>query len=312
VDHVLRQARVSPEAQVDAVFRSLPAARLRAALIGAGIQESRTPRMHEAEGARLGLDYAYSLIDYDALDLPESAIGALVEATRRHGFAGLNVTHPFKEGIIHHLDGLSEQAAAIGAVNTVVFAAGKAVGHNTDCWGFAESFRSTLHGTELSRVLLLGAGGAGKAVAHALSRLGAGQVMVYDIDRKRAAGLADSLNSVSQLPRAIAVRDVLEAAREASGIVNTTPVGMAKYPGMPVPAAALRPGIWVADAIYFPAETELLRTAAAAGCRIMPGKGMAVFQAVKAFELITSCRPDSDAMFRHFEAAGSQPSRQLT
>jgi shikimate dehydrogenase len=308
VDHVLRQARLSPEAKVDTILRSLPMARLRAALVGAGIQESRTPRMHEAEGARLGLDYVYSLLDFDALELPESALGALLAAAGRHGFAGLNVTHPFKEGILRHLDGLSEEAAAIGAVNTVVFAAGMAIGHNTDCWGFAESFRSTFREADLDSVLLLGAGGAGKAVAHALLRLGAGHVLVYDVDPNRAAGLADSLNAQRRLPRATAVRDLLEAACQADGIVNATPVGMAKYPGMPLPAAALRPGAWVADAVYFPAETELLRAAAVAGCRVLPGKGMAVFQAVKAFELITGRRPDCEAMLRHFDAAGARGS----
>jgi shikimate dehydrogenase len=264
--------------------------------------------MHESEGARLGLDYAYALLDFDALELPESALGGLLTAAGRHGFAGLNVTHPFKEGILRHLDGLSDEAAAIGAVNTVVLGAGRAIGHNTDCWGFAESFRSTLEGADLGRVLLLGAGGAGKAVAHALLQLGAGHIMVYDIDPHRAAGLADSLDSRSRLPVAAAVRDLPEAARRADGIVNATPVGMAKYPGMPLPAAALKAGAWVADAVYFPAETELLRAAAAAGCRVMPGKGMAVFQAVRAFELITGRRPDSEAMFRHFDAAGHRGS----
>jgi shikimate dehydrogenase len=100
----------------------------------------------------------------------------------------------------------------------------------------------------------------------------------------------------------VAVADVTEGARQASGIVNTTPVGMAKYPGTPLPPAALRPDHWVADVIYFPAETELLRAASAAGCRVMSGKGMAVFQAVKAFELITGVRPDAREMFGHFDA----------
>ena len=303
MDHLIRQARVSPEAKVDTILRSLPTAGLRTALIGAGIQESRTPRMHEAEGARLGLDYSYSLIDFDALDLPESAVGAVLELANQHGLAGLNVTHPFKQSIIPHLDGISEEAAAIGAVNTVVFAASKAIGHNTDCWGFAESFRSMLHGADLDAVLLLGAGGAGKAVARALLQLGAEQLFVYDLDAKRAAGLVDSLNPPGGKRRAVALQDPTGPAGETSGLVNTTPVGMAKYPGVPLPAAALRPGAWVADIIYFPAETELLRAAAATGRRVMSGRGMAVFQAVKAFELITGSKADPVEMFRHFDAA---------
>jgi shikimate dehydrogenase len=306
VDSVIRQVRASPEAKVEAIFLSLPKARLRAALVGCGIHASRTPGMHEAEGARLGLDYAYVLLDLDALDLPESALGDVLEAARRHGFAGLNVTHPFKQSIVPHLDELSEEAAAIGAINTVVFRTGRATGHNTDCWGFAESFRAAMQGADLDRVLLLGAGGAGRAVAHALLQLGAREILVYDIDRSRSAELCASIGSGHGSSRFIDVDDVADAAQEASGIVNTTPVGMTKYPGMPLPATALRPRLWVADIVYFPAETELLRAAAAAGCRTMSGRGMAVFQAVRAFDLIAGVRPDPQAMSRHFDDAAAQ------
>ncbi len=255
-----------------------------------------------AEGARLGIDYAYSLIDFDALGLPAEALEEVLGEAARRGFAGLNITHPFKQSVIPHLDFLSTDAGAIGAVNTVVFEAARTVGHNTDCWGFAESFRTEMQGADLSRVLLLGAGGAGRAVAYALSELGANQIEIFDLDAERSNGLAARLNSRSGSRRAFVARDVEEAAAAASGIVNTTPVGMAKYPGTPIPARAMRPDLWIADIIYFPAETELLRAAAAAGIRTMSGRGMAIFQAVKAFELITGRPPDLDAMSRHFDS----------
>jgi shikimate dehydrogenase len=259
--------------------------------------------MHMAEGARLGLDYSYSLIDFDRVGLTPAALGSVLKLAEAHGLAGLNVTHPFKQTIIPYLDALSAEAAAIGAVNTIVFSGGSAIGHNTDCFGFTESFRREMKGAKLERVVLIGAGGAGKAVAHALRDLGAEQIDIFDLNRSLAADLAGSINSIPRPGRAKAVRDVSKAALGASGIVNTTPVGMAKYPGMPVPAAALRPDLWVADIIYFPAETELLRTASALGCRVLPGRGMAVFQAVKAFELITGRLPDPREMSRHFHSA---------
>jgi shikimate dehydrogenase len=259
--------------------------------------------MHMAEGARLGLDYAYSLIDFDELGLPEPAIEGVLELAAASGFAGLNVTHPFKQRIVPLLDELSGEAAAIGAVNTVTFIDGKAIGHNTDCWGFAESFRRDMGGARLDRVVLLGAGGAGKAVARAFAELGVERIDIFDLDWDRSAELAASVNAWLGGERAGVAQTVPEAAREASGIVNTSPVGMAKYPGMPAPRDVLRPDLWVADIVYFPAETELLRAALAAGCRTLPGKGMAVFQAVRAFELITGRRPDADEMRRHFEAA---------
>jgi shikimate dehydrogenase len=286
--------------ELSGAVAALPRAGLRAALVGRSIGASRTPGMHNAEGRRLGLDYAYGRLDFDALGLPDSALGAVVAEAVRQGLAGLNVTHPFKQAIIAELDGLSEEAAAIGAVNTVVFAAGRATGHNTDGSGFAESFRREMAGAALDRVLLIGAGGAGKAVAWALLSLGAGRVAVTDAEPARASALAAALAEQWGSRRAVAAADLPAAAAEADGLVNATPVGMEKYPGMPMPAAALRPALWVADVVYFPERTALLGAAAALGCRTMGGRGMAIQQAVLAFRLITGAAPDPGAMARHF------------
>jgi shikimate dehydrogenase len=271
-------------------------------LVGRGIQLSRSPRMHELEGARLGLRYTYALIDFDELGLADTALGEILDAAALAGFAGLNVTHPFKQSIIAGLDRLSPEAAAIGAVNTVVFADGARTGHNTDSWGFAESFRAEMAGCGLARVVLFGAGGAGAAVAHALIDLGADELTIVDPDAKRARVLAERLAGSSGA-RVAAAGEVEAAVAQASGVVNATPVGMAKYPGTPLPLEWLDPRSWVADIIYFPQETELLRGARALGCRTLPGTGMAVWQAVRAFELFTGLAPDPRAMVRHFEAA---------
>jgi shikimate dehydrogenase len=126
---------------------------------------------------------------------------------------------------------------------------------------------------------------------------------IFDLDRSKAARLAGSLADAVGEGRARIAEDLQGALSEADGLVNATPVGMAKYPGMPVPAAWLRRDLWVADIVYFPRETELLRAARTAGCRTLAGTGMAVFQAVKAFELITGKAPDAKAMARHFENA---------
>jgi shikimate dehydrogenase len=302
--HTRNEEHPSPAETLAGVFAGLPKAGIGAALVGAGIQESRTPDMHMAEGARLGLDYSYSLLDFDRLQLPSAAIGTVVELARTHGLAGLNVTHPFKQSIIDELDELSPEAADIDAVNTVVFQAGRATGFNTDCWGFAESFRRGMQGAKLGSVLLLGAGGAGKAVARALIDLGARQIEIFDLDPAKAASLAARIGATGSTHRARAVHD-LTAAKHVDGIVNATPVGMAKYPGSPLPPHLLRRDLWVADIVYFPAETELLRAAENAGSRTLSGEGMAIFQAVKAFELITGCTPDAVEMSRHFHRSPS-------
>lgn len=270
-------------------------------LVGAGIQASRTPRLHEREGAEQGLRYVYKLIDLEVLGLDVNALPEILLAAERLGFAGLNVTHPCKQAIIPLLDELSPDAAALGAVNTVVLKDGKRIGHNTDWWGFAESFKRELSDAGRNRVVQFGAGGAGAAVAHALLTLGAGEVVLIDTDRERAERLAASLRERFGLSRITTSSDPVRALADADGMVNTTPLGMAKYPGMVVPAALLRPDLWVADIVYFPLETELLRHARAIGCRTMSGGGMAVFQAVGAFRLFTGRAPDAARMLLHFE-----------
>ncbi|WP_327186026.1 shikimate dehydrogenase [Streptomyces sp. NBC_01334] len=271
-------------------------------LIGSGIGPSLSPALHEREADRQGLRYLYRLIDIDVLGLGPEAVGDLVRAARDLGFDGLNITHPCKQLVIPHLDGLAPQAEALGAVNTVVFEDGRAVGHNTDVTGFAASFARGLPDVPLERVVQLGAGGAGAAVAHATLTLGAGQVTVVDALADRAADLAGSLNRHFGPGRAAAAGPdrLADLLAQADGVVHATPTGMAAHPGLPFPAGLLRPDLWVAEVVYRPLETELLRTARAVGCATLDGGGMAVFQAVDAFRLFTGREPDSVGMLADF------------
>jgi quinate/shikimate dehydrogenase (NAD+) len=272
-------------------------------LIGTGIQASRTPAMHEREGAAQGLAYVYKIIDLDTLGLTADALPELLTAARRFGFAGLNITHPCKQSVIPLLGDLSRDARALGAVNTVVFGRdGRAVGHNTDWSGFAEAFRRSLADAPRRRVVQFGAGGAGAAVAHALLTLGVDELCVVETDRGRSERLAQDLCGRFGTGRARTADDTPRAVRAADGIVNATPIGMAKYPGMPLARELLRPDLWVADIVYLPLETELLANARAIGSRTMGGGGMAVFQAADAFRLFSGLEPDPERMIRHFES----------
>lgn len=271
-----------------------------AGLIGAGIQASLTPAMHEREGDAQGLRYLYRLIDLDVLGLSADALPELLQAAQRTGFTGLNITFPCKQAIIPLLDDLSPEARGIGAVNTVVLADGRTVGHNTDCLGFAEGFRRGLPDVAKRLVVQLGAGGAGSAVAHALLAEGVDQLFIFDVEAERAQALVDNLTRHFGPGRAAVGTDRAAAVAAADGLVNTSPVGMAKLPGMPLPAELLYPGLWVAEIIYFPLETELLRQARALGCRTLDGGTMAVFQAVKAFELFSGRSANADRMQAHF------------
>lgn len=270
-------------------------------LIGSGIGPSLSPALHEREAARQGLRYLYRLIDIDTLGVPPEAVGDLVRSARDLGFDGLNITHPCKQLVIEHLDALAPQAEALGAVNTVVFEDGRAVGHNTDVTGFAASFARGLPDVPLERVVQLGAGGAGAAVAHAMLTLGAERVTVVDALGERAADLAGALNRHFGAGRAAAAApdQLARAVGAADGIVHATPTGMAAHPGLPLAAELLHPRLWVAEVVYRPLETELLRTARATGCAALDGGGMAVFQAADAFRLFTGREPDSGRMIAH-------------
>ena len=271
-------------------------------LVGRGIGESLSPVMHEREGQRLGLDYRYHLIDFDRLGLDDASLDAVLAEARLLGFAGLNVTYPFKQAVLPLLDGMAPDAAAIGAVNTVVFGEDRTIGHNTDCWGFAQSFRDGLVGVAKERVLQLGSGGAGAAVSQALLQEGVRHLDIYDTDPARALALAERLRRLFDAE--VAVVDHLPVpAWLADGIVNATPVGMAKHPGLPLDDNLLAPRHWVADVVYFPLETALISHARSLGCRVLPGGGMAVYQAVRAFELFTGIKPDAAAMTETFRAA---------
>ncbi|WP_297836245.1 shikimate dehydrogenase [uncultured Roseibium sp.] len=279
-----------------------------AGLIGRGIARSRTPEMHMAEAAAQSLRGVYRIIDVDTLPEDEQNLKAIVHAAEVTGFNGLNVTYPFKMEVIPLLDQLSPNAAAVGSVNTIVFRDGKRIGHNTDLWGFAESFRQNMIGVSLKTVLLIGAGGAGVAVAHALADCGVQHLKIFDVDTVRVEQLARQVRSNRQglTVEPVTTLDTASCAN-LSGIVNASPVGMAKTPGTPFPLALLKPDMWVADIVYFPLETELLAGARRLGCRVLPGSGMAVFQAVRAFELFTGRRADPVRMKAAFDAFDEMP-----
>jgi quinate/shikimate dehydrogenase (NAD+) len=271
-------------------------------LVGAGIGASLSPALHEREAAEQGLSYAYRLIDIDERGLSRANVGELLREAHDAGFSGLNVTHPCKQAVVPHLDALSDDAAALQAVNTVVFEDGRATGHNTDTTGFGESFVRGLPGVAVKNVVLLGAGGGGTAVAYAALRLGVQRLTVVDIDRERAHAC------VRQLRSDRVVAGTLDSLADADGLIHATPTGMEGHrPGMPLDGELLHPGLWVAEIVYRPLETALLRHARELGCQTLDGGGMAVFQAADAFELFTGVEPDRERMLRHFEDLAAEP-----
>lgn len=273
-------------------------------LIGANIMRSLSPALHADAFAAAGIDGYYHLMDLDRL--PGRRLEDLLAAARTAGFAGLNVTFPCKQAVIPLLDELSSEARQIGAVNTVTIAPnGRTTGYNTDCSGFRRNFEEGLGraSVEGKTVVLVGAGGAGRAVAFALAELGAATVLVHDVDAAQAGSLVADLVLHCGAARARMAGSLPDAIASAAGVVNATPIGMTGFPGVPLPVETIGAHHWVADVIYTPIETELIKAARARGARTLTGGGMCVHQAVDAFRLFTGLEPDVARMHRTFATA---------
>ena len=270
---------------------------MKAALVGNGIAQSVTPGLHEAEGAAQGLSYRYERFDTALSPWKGMALSDILDHAETEGYAGLNITHPHKLSVTSYLDALSGPAKALGAVNTVVFQDGKRVGHTTDYSGFDQALKVSGLITNGARVVQFGAGGAGAATALALIDAGV-SLRLVDCDKARAETLAEHLRAAR--PKAV-IKTGAGDLRRANGVVNATPLGMKAYPGMAFDPAALGADAWVADIVYAPLNTALLNAARARGLRVMDGGGMALYQAVAAFELITGHRADATRMRISFD-----------
>jgi shikimate dehydrogenase len=277
-----------------------PSVHLLLGLVGAGIQRSVAPLLHEEEGRHHRLRIHYQLVDLDEAGVGAEVLPGLVRAMRIVGFAGFNVTFPCKQQVIPLLDTLSDEARAIGAVNTVVRDGRRLVGHNTDGSGWSWGFQRELPGADLTHVVLIGAGGAGSACADAVLRLGAGRLSVHDQDVAQSDALVERLNAHLPGHRAVRVGELSAALAGASGVIHATPVGMAKRPGLPFDPSWLQPHSWLSEIVYVPLETPLLAQARRIGCRVVDGGHMNVGQAVHAFRLFTGCEADVARVDAHF------------
>jgi shikimate dehydrogenase len=265
--------------------------RILAGLLGAPIAHSASPAMHERAAEALGLRCHYQLIEVAGAKREELKV--LLEGVRRLGFAGINVTFPYKEALIDLFDELSPSAAMIGAVNTVIVRDGRLIGYNTDTTGFARAVGGLVTASAHGAVAVIGAGGVGKAIAFALAGLGVSELRIFDSEHARAGYLATQLQG--QVPTRVPHR-VEDALRGAVGVVNGSPVGMLPNRGTPVPDDLLHGGLWVADAVYSPLWTPLLIAAKAKGAAVMTGRELAIYQAADAFELFTGLAPSTTEM----------------
>lgn len=266
-------------------------------LLGGDVRYSLSLRLHNRAFDALGLNWAY--LPLPVSDADPSRLGEAIYGLRAMHFVGANVTMPFKERVIDYLDEITPAARRMGAVNTILHRGGRLIGGNTDAEGFIADLTS--HGVSLAgrRVIVLGAGGAARAVTHGLAEQGCGSLFIVNRTAERAAQLADDLKaSFPAQPVEIApwpVRAELSEADDEALIINCTPVGM---DGVRTPSGAespwpapLRPDQVVADLVYAPIQTPLLAAAEAAGATAVNGLGMLIQQAALSFAWWTDRSP---------------------
>jgi quinate/shikimate dehydrogenase (NAD+) len=270
-------------------------------LIGAPIAHSAAPAMHEQAADDLGVRCHYHLIEVAGAG--RDKLRALLDGVRHLGFAGVNVTYPYKEAVLDLLDDLSPDAAAMRAVNTVVVRDGRLIGYNTDTSGFARAAAGLVAASPQASMALIGAGGVGKAIAFALAKLDVAELRIFDTDHAKAENLAGLLPARG---RVVVADSVQEASSGVAGLVNATPVGMLPSRENPVPETLLHGGLWVADAVYYPLWTPLLLAAKAAGARVMTGRELAIHQAADAFELFTGLKPSAAVIGQAFDRVMSE------
>lgn len=254
-------------------------------LLGWPVEHSLSPRMHNSAFEHLGLDYCYVTFPVRPENLKEAVSGV-----RALGMAGVNVTVPHKESVIQYLDAVSDEARAIGAVNTIVNKDGKLIGYNTDGRGFMQSLAEEGIAVNEKDILLIGAGGASKAVSYYLSEK-ASKLFIFDVDKTKENALMEYLTG---LGRNVFEPESLSMAQGMDIIINATPLGLKESDPLPIDKGLIIRSTTVVDLIY--KETPLLGEAKKRGCKTMDGMGMLLWQGVFAFELWTGMRPPVEVM----------------
>lgn len=267
---------------------------VRLGLIGDNIAASQAPRLHEVAGGLVGIPVSYErLVPRDVGQEFESVF----ETASREGFRGLNITYPYKERVLPLVSVPDCRVAALGAVNTVVFAPEGPLGYNTDWSGFVAGYRHTFGDRAPGPVCLLGAGGVGKAVAFGLLSLGLGDLTVVERYLPKAEALAAALRSAAPGLRVRVTDNVSQGAAGATGLINCTPVGMVGHKGTPMARGLMRGAAWAFDAVYTPVETQFLSDAVAEGLVVMSGWELWFYQGLHAFAVFHE-RQIEEGIFR--------------
>lgn len=271
---------------------------VRLGLLGNNIGRSRAKNLHELLGQLFGLDVTYQPMDLAG----QAAVNITEELKRcqREGYTGVNVTHPYKKEALKAVTLMSGFPQGLASVNTVIFDGETMRADNTDYTGCVRAFKESF-GTDFKpgRVLMLGAGGVGVAIACAMRELGATELVISDLNRQSASELIDQLDDGSMKMR-LAGDDILAETRQADGLINATPIGMFQYPGCAFDKTVISGQQWAFDAVYTPENTEFLDACRKKGIATLSGFKLFLFQGLDAFERFAGKIPVAEEVEKEF------------
>ena len=266
-------------------------------LIGEGIAKSQSPDLHERLGESLGLPVRYDLVD--SLGVADFDFPGAIRALREEGYRGTNVTFPFKERAAQLADIRSQGVRRVGTANTLLFEAEGLRAENTDYTGFISAYRHSFGSQPAGNVLLIGAGGVGRAVACALGELGVSSIHLLEHNTTRGRNLSRDLAALGIAATCVTPEQVQQQMPHWQGVANCSPIGHINHPGCPIDPAGLGGQHWVFDAVYIPARTLLLKAARQAGAKTLSGVDLFVFQGIDAFRFFTAGRAASSQIDPH-------------
>lgn len=266
-------------------------------LVGEGIAKSQSPDLHERLGASVGVPVRYDLVD--SRGVGDFDFQNAIQTLRAKGYRGTNVTFPFKEKAAQLADIRGEGVRRVGTANTLLFDESGLRAENTDYTGFISAYRHSFGNQPAGDVLLIGAGGVGRAVACALGELAVSCIHILERDSKRAQSLSRDLNGMGIIADCVTPEQAQQELPNWQGVVNCSPIGHINHPGCPIDTAGLGAQHWVFDAVYIPAHTELLNAAYQAGAKTLSGVDLFVFQGVDAFRFFTAESIDAEQIDPH-------------
>ncbi len=272
-------------------------------LFGKNITRSKSPYFHNELAKHLNINFSYQLNSIDSGDIEE--FKSQTTALFGSEIQSANVTYPFKEIAIEIANKLDNSAQRVQAANTLVKKNGEIIAYNTDYSGFIQAYKNSRIQPP-GKVVLVGCGGVGKAIAMSLVDLGASELVLFDMDIQKAQALADQLASEGLQVETADDESLETYVKAANGLVNCTPVGHYSMPGTPIPESWIGSQDWVFDAVYTPVDTQFLLAAKEKNVSVISGFELFFYQATDAFSLFTNTRPNDTELAEFRESHFAQ------